>query len=68
MNPIAYALRALLVNEFNTDAWGAPVPTGLPPPNDYTALGFQALQLRGFQTETWCVFLVMIILGCLSSM
>ena len=57
INPLAYAIRALLVNEMNTNAWGMPVVVGMDgTAPQYDALGLLALQSRGFQMQTWCVY------------
>eukprot|EP00798_Chlamydomonas_sp_ICE-L_P016439 gene16439-22657_t len=52
MNPLAYAIRALLVNEMNTDDWNTSVMYG----GQSTSVGLIALDLRSYQTDTWWVW------------
>ena len=50
ISPLAYAIRALVVNEMNTPDWYGPVS-----PADNQSIGDFAMEARGFQSQTWWV-------------
>ena len=52
ISPLSYAVRAMLVNEMNADGWSTPVEVQ---PGVFQSLGLYSLDVRGVQTQTWCV-------------
>ena len=52
ISPLSYAVRAIVVNEMNTDDWNTLVKME---GGGFEALGIYAMEGRGMQTQTWCV-------------